>query len=298
MNYYLGVDGGGTKTTAAVADENGTIILKSTGKTINYCSVGLETARNNFKEILRDIGNKTSVYAFKAAFIGSSALTVAADEETTSKFCSDILNAEKIFMHSDVYAALCSAGDELPKCVVISGTGSVAAAMNEKGEYYTAGGWGHVMGDEGSAYGIAVSALKRCVSIWDSGRPSLLIDAAVSHFGIKSFIEIESAVYGDGVTKDVIASFAKTVCDLAVNGKEEALDILRAECDRLFETVEILIRRAGGCKNISLYGGVFENSSLFREMFILLVKEKYPEINVGFLKIPPEEGAVKAAMKL
>lgn len=298
MNYFLGVDGGGTTTTVAVADENGNILAKCKGKTINYCSVGLEKARENFKAVLDEAERITGVNAYKSAFIGSSALTEAADDETTERFCGGILNAEKIFMHSDVYAALCAVGDEVPKCVVISGTGSVAAALDCSGNYFTAGGWGHIMGDEGSAYGIATAALRRCVYLWDSGIDSPFLKKCCEFFGIESFAKIEGAVYGENTTKDVIASLATVVSELAAAGDVDALEILKDESRKLFQTAEILFGRTGGCEKISLYGGVFKNVPLFREKFEALVKQKYPNIKIGFLEITPEDGAVKAALKL
>ena len=298
MNYYLGVDGGGTTTTVAVADENGNILAKFKGKTINYCSVGLEKARENFKAVLAEVARVTGVNTYKSAFIGSSALTEAADVETTERFCGGILNAEKIFMHSDVYAALCAVGDEVPKCVVISGTGSVAAALDCAGNYFTAGGWGHIMGDEGSAYGIATSALRRCVYLWDSGIDSPFLQKCCEFFGIESFAKIEGAVYGENTTKDVIASLATVVSELAAAGNADALNILEDESRKLFQTAEILFGRTGGCEKISLYGGVFKNVPLFREKFEALVKNKYPNMKIGFLEITPEDGAVKAALKL
>ena len=55
MKYYLGIDGGGTRTTAAVSDESGKIIIKKQGKTINYYSAGMETARNNLDSLINEI---------------------------------------------------------------------------------------------------------------------------------------------------------------------------------------------------------------------------------------------------
>ena len=55
MKYYLGIDGGGTRTTAAVSDESGKLILKKAGKTINFYSVGMETARNNLDSLIKEI---------------------------------------------------------------------------------------------------------------------------------------------------------------------------------------------------------------------------------------------------
>ena len=55
MKYYLGIDGGGTRTTAAVSDENGNVLFKAVGKSINFYSVGMEKARENLENVINDI---------------------------------------------------------------------------------------------------------------------------------------------------------------------------------------------------------------------------------------------------
>ena len=151
MKYYIGVDGGGTKTTAAVGDEKGNLLFKVTGKTVNFYGVGMETARENFKEIIDKIKEKAGIERFAGVFIGSSALNGEADEKTVHDFTDGIAEADYIGMNSDVFVALKAMNTDLPHAVVIAGTGSIVAGINGKGEYITRGGWGHIFGDGGSA---------------------------------------------------------------------------------------------------------------------------------------------------
>ena len=69
MKYYLGIDGGGTRTTAAVSDENGNIRFKAVGKSINFYSVGMEKARENLKNVINDIYKNIGEIEFESAII-------------------------------------------------------------------------------------------------------------------------------------------------------------------------------------------------------------------------------------
>ena len=68
MKYYLGIDGGGTRTTAAVSDENGNVLFKAVGKSINFYSVGMEKARENLKNDISDIYKNLGQIEFYSAF--------------------------------------------------------------------------------------------------------------------------------------------------------------------------------------------------------------------------------------
>ena len=100
MKYYLGIDGGGTRTTAVVCKDDGAILCKVVGKTINFYSVGMETARKNLSEIMTDIHKNIGEVTFKSAFVGCSALDNRADEETVNALCGGIIHSDKI---TDIY---------------------------------------------------------------------------------------------------------------------------------------------------------------------------------------------------
>ncbi|MBR6785763.1 MAG: hypothetical protein IKM25_05880 [Clostridia bacterium] len=291
MKYYLGIDGGGTRTTAAVSDENGNVIRKATGKTINFYGVGMEASRRNLKETVDALG----IDCFEAAFIGCSALDNEADEATVRALCDGIINAKKIGMNSDVYVALKSASGN---CVAVCGTGSMAVGEKADGSIAVKGGWGHIIGDEGSAYSIAVSALKNCCIMCDKNERTHLLESAESYFGVTDFRKAIDVIYSAETAKDFIAGFAAKVGTLATNGCKISKNIVAEEAKAYAQTVIALIAELEECPLVSLYGGVFQHNAMFRTEFEKEIKTVYPEIKTEILDVPPEEGALKSAREL
>lgn len=294
MKYYLGIDGGGTRTTASVSDENGALMCKVTGKTINFYSVGIENARKNLSEIISDIYKNIGEVTFENAFIGCSALDDRADNGIVNSLCDGVIKSKSIVMDSDTYVALFSGETSLPRAVVICGTGSMVTGLDDK--IYTKGGWGHIIGDGGSAYSIAVNGLSEAVNLFDENKLNEpLVKSAQEFFKKDNLREIIDFVYNESTTKDVIADFAKCVSVEAENGDKISLDIIKGECNKLLRTVYSLINEMNSCEILYLYGGVFQNNALFKEYFIKAFNEKYPLIKAELLTLPPDEGALKLA---
>lgn len=298
MKYYLGIDGGGTRTTAAVSDENGNILLKEAGKTINFYSVGMKSARANLSAIIELIEEKLGKICFSGAFIGCSALDDEADEELTAKLCNGVINTEKIKIHSDVYIALKAVGEAVCPCAAICGTGSMAIAEDENGNTQITGGWGHTVGDEGSALAISLRALNLCCRLCDRGEASPLLDSANIFFGVDDFRKAIDKIYSPETTKDVLAGFAADVGRLASNGDKTALSIIATEAENFADTVLILLDKVRNCSVLGLYGGVFQNNKSFVKTFSDKIKAVYPDLTIKLLDIPPEESALELARKL
>lgn len=298
MKYYLGIDGGGTKTVAAIGDENGKLLLKQVGKTINFYSVGMENARKNLAALIAEIEAAIGIDKFEAVFIGCSALDAEADDELVGKLCGGIVNARKIKMDSDVFIALSSLPEAQHPCVAICGTGSMAIAMAEDGNTRIAGGWGHIIGDEGSGYAIAVNALRRCCVHCDKGEITPLLEAAMQFFGVTDFRKAIDVIYSENTTKDKIAAFAYQVGLLSQDGDGEAVEIITGEAVAFAETVCTLLEKVTCCDCLGLYGGVFRNSELFTAIFTERVRTLYPALEIKSIDIPPEESALMLARNL
>ncbi len=296
--YYLGIDGGGTKTTAVVTDENRKILLKQVGKSINFYSVGMDSARFNLETIIVEINEVLGINEYESAFIGCSALDCEADEKLTAELCDGILNAKKIKMHSDVYIALKSVKDAKYPCVAICGTGSIATGKDEDGNIYVTGGWGHILGDEGSAYSIAVTALKSCCFSSDEGENQAILEAANEFFGVTDFRKAIDIIYSQDMTKDRLARFASVVGKLADEGDKTANAVLAHEALSFRSSVSLLLQKVKNCDILGLYGGVFQNNRIFREKFIEFIRHEYPELTIKLIDTPPEETAALLARNL
>ena len=296
MKYYLGIDGGGTRTTAAVSDENGKIIIKKQGKTINFYSVGMETARNNLDSLVSEICKELDCDGFEGVFVGCSALDDKADEATLKALCGNI-RTKAIEMNSDLYIALKSMGDIECPCVAVCGTGSMAIGTDKHGNTVVSGGWGHIIGDEGSGYAIAINALKVCCELCDKGEASPLLDAAESYFGVSDFRKAIDIIYSPETAKDTLAGFAADIGKLAQTDNT-AKNIVISEAKAFAKTVLILLDKIGCCSALGLYGGIFVHNAIFTEEFKSNIKSVYPGIDIKLLTVPPEESALELARNL
>lgn len=297
MKYYLGIDGGGTRTTAAVSDENGNIRFKAVGKSINFYSVGMEKARENLKNVINDIYKNIGEIEFESAFIGCSALDNEASNETITALCDGVIKAKKIGMNSDVYVALASSGEDKCRIVAICGTGSIVTGIAENGNVITKGGWGHIFGDEGSAYSIAVNALKASAMLYDEGNITPLVKKAEEFFGVEDLRTAIDKIYSPETTKDILAGFSTKVGEIA---EEDfvAKTVIVNEAHFFSKTVLALLNEMKNCTLLSLYGGVFQNNELFRKSFIDDIKEFHSDLKIEMLTLPPEEGALKIAREM
>ena len=292
--YFLGVDGGGSKTTAVVYDEKGNFICRAQGESINYYSVGIENARQAMKEIIDSL----SVKGFECAVIGMSALNGRATDEETERFCSGIIESNITVMDSDLFVALEAMNCEGECAFVISGTGSMAVCRDENGEIRHAGGFGYIIGDEGSGYSIALNAVKTAIRAAENiVAPTALTEKCLQYFSSENIYELIDVFYEKTVSRKNLAAFAKEVYVCAENGDVTAHEILRNEAFLLSQTVLSLIKNKKKDIPVGLWGGIFQHNKIFRDYFCGFLEEKGFS-SVKLLNFTPEAGAILAAYRL
>ncbi len=294
--YFLGIDGGGTKTTCLVCDDALNEICRTVGSSVNFYSEGLENARKNMSEMLAAIEESTGITHFDGVCVGSSALFGRADEKTKKDFCDGIFNSDRIIMDSDLFIALKATGKK-NTAVVIAGTGSMAAGFNAEGEIITKGGYGYVLGDEGSGYRIALDGIREAVRALDgTGKTTILGDMLLDFAGVSSKEELVEKFYSPEKDRKALAAFSVRVSDAAKKGDEAALRILENQAELLAETVQALIKEMPPMPGISLYGGVFQHCEIFRDCFTRYLTDVCEDC--GVLIKEPVFGACIAAKEL
>lgn len=295
---YLGIDGGGSKTTAVVFDGEGSFAAQAVGESINYYSIGLEAARSNMAAIIGELCSALGENRFTAAVIGMSALGDRATEEELNAFASGIIDADKIIMDSDLFIGL-EAMPETEECaMIISGTGSMAAARLKNGEIIHAGGWGHILGDEGSGYCIGLAGIKAAIAAFEGyGESTALLEDCLSYFGLSDMYGLIDLYYEKGVSRKTTAAFARFVRIRADEGDPVALRLIKTAVSELAATALSMIKKLSPASPIGLWGGMFQNSPLMRDEFCGLLSAAGYE-NAALLRFPPQLGAVFAAMKL
>ena len=298
MKYYLGIDGGGTKTTALLCDETGKDICCVTGGGINYLADGMQQSRQNLIEIIERVLKMFPV-PIERTVIGCAALSGRADHNMTVTLCKGVIPCDKIILDSDVWIALAAADVPAPKAIAVCGTGSMAAGMLPEGKIFTSGGWGHLLGDEGSGYALSLDAVKVVCRAADGIVPStLLTDAVLSFFNVSDPAQLIDIFYGSFITKDKIASFAPAFFDCVNKGDPVAVEIMETGVNGFGKTVSALLFSMPEGSPLYLWGGLFEHYAVYRDTFIEFIKTDHSKTDVGLLPNPPEKGAVLAAIRM
>ena len=298
MNYFLGIDGGGSKTTALLCDENKKTVAEYVGGGLNYNAIGFAAARENLKEVVDGVlGGKD--LPLTAAFLGLSALSEKADGALVERLCSGIIDCGMIGMHTDVYIALEAMETDGPAAAVICGTGSMAAGRDENGTILHTGGWGHLLGDEGSGYALSMEAIKAAIrGAEGSGPKTILTEEVLSFFGIADIGGLIDLFYDPPLPRDRIAAFAPWFFGAVRCYDRAAYDIMHAQAKSLAGTAAALLRQLPDGTDVGLWGGIFEHYSEFLSEFREELSALFPAAYISLLRQPPVYGAVLAAMKL
>ncbi len=295
MLYFLGVDGGGTRSTAAVCDESGKTVARYEGGALNYTVIGLDIARDNLRALLLPALSDPA-FTVSAAALCLAALNDRATHEETRRICGGILPDIPVLMHSDVYAALCAVSVGGAAAAAICGTGSMAAGREEDGTSLYAGGWGPLIGDEGSGYRISLDAVRAAVRGEEgSGAPTMLTQALLGHFELKTVSDCIPLFYSPSFDHSSLASFCPAVFHCADSGDDVARAIIEDALSSFADTVGVVLKRLPKGTPLGLWGGLFQNREDYRRRFARLISARFPFTNTDLLSVPPCVGAARAA---
>src|SRR5262245_29649631 len=221
--FVLGIDGGATKTQAAVLDlETGAIHLARGGPS-NEDAIG---ARAAVGELLGAADTAIARAGIERDQLGGAVIAVAGtDTDTVAEHVRSTHPASWIVIN-DVVGAWATATGAGPGVGVISGTGSHVFGVGRDGRAWRAGGWGHLLGDEGSGYWLGLQSIRAALRDRDaSGPETALTDAAAAFFGVSSVEALAARVYAKPLTKGGIAAFAIRTAELAQRGDPIAREL-------------------------------------------------------------------------
>ncbi len=275
-NIVIGVDAGGTKTRAAAFDinANGCMIAEAFAGCGNVV-LSYNDAKAAIVSAIRGVWSDSCAYiAVGAAGASSGELSEGLAAELSAEF------GVKTDVMSDAGIALNAAfGPSADGMLVISGTGSVVY-LRQNGIVTRAGGWGHLLGDGGSAYCTGMTALQTITNLRDRSEPDELLERAVFNaLGLDGIAGLVKYVYAPERTKADFAKIASVIDELAESGHPIASDILWKSADMLSEDAATAIRRTGmTAVEIALTGGHITHSDTLRLNF-----EQTLRIKVGGL---------------
>jgi N-acetylglucosamine kinase-like BadF-type ATPase len=299
MALVLGIDGGGSKSTAAISDGLSVLSTHTAGgSNLNWASK--EDVRFALSEAVRGALFAAGV---GAPMIGSvcAGLAGASSPEHArliSEVLAELLPHSAIQVVGDNVIALESAFPGAAGMVCIAGSGSVAFGRNERGEYARAGGWGGLVSDEGSGFWIGRRAVSLCLRALDMGRSTNLIPLIMSHWQIATREQLVQHCRHEEAAN--FADLFPVVLAVADGGDAMANEILTVAGIELARIAQVVLRRLWVGRSrveIALAGGVFTASARVRHVFANIVRFDRPEVSIRMSSHSPVRGALYLAQR-
>lgn len=293
---YLGIDIGGTKTDCAAGDERAVLGLASSGAA-KLARVGEAAARSALQDAVHRAcaAAGAEAHAIARTCVGMAGASRPEAVATMRRLLAEIVPGE-IAVAGDMEIAHQAAFAGGPGLAVIAGTGSIAYGRNPRGESARAGGWGPAISDEGSGDWIGRAAVGSAMLAYESGHSSRLIARIMDAWGLATQEEVVRLA-NSSPPPDFAALFPHVVA-AADAGDAVARDLLVRSGHELSQLALIVVRRLWPepqALEISLCGGVFQNSSVVREVFTNILARQRPDARVGLCARRAAEGALDLA---
>lgn len=267
----IGLDIGGTSTRGlraeGPADAPGPllrVLAEATAGSANTQNVDPDTARTRLRRVLGEIGGRTPTPG-AVVVIGAGGVDTDDDarrlRELVLEAAPELAPARIVVVH-DTRLLLAAQGLDAG-IAVVAGTGSVAWGRSEDGREARRGGWGHLLGDEGSGWWLGREAVRRCLSRADAGLPADALDAAVlAERGLDERRELIAAFHG-APDRSSWAGLAGALDGCARAGHEDSRRLLH-------EAARALAALAGGVgEQLGLRGPVVVGGGLRRSALLL-----------------------------
>ncbi|MBE9096305.1 N-acetylglucosamine kinase [Tychonema sp. LEGE 07203] len=316
MTYVFGIDGGGTKTICILTDENRIVLGRGEAGPSNYQTQGIEKAKESIQlaieravlsaKIDPNINLKIEAICLGLAGAGRPKdieivqFVVENLQLTNSLPVTRSILPRNIVICSDCAIALVGGTGQEVGIAVIAGTGSIVFGQNRQGQTKRVGGWGYILGDEGSGYDIAVGGLQAALKFYDGRQESTaLAERFQTHLGLNNLEELVEVVYRRGWGVPEIAALAPIVDRAAAEGDRVAEGIIDSAVAKLtFSTKTAISALFSPTEEFEIVtiGGVWGGEANCRGRFETAISAIAPNAKVISPRYEPAFGAALLAL--
>lgn len=289
--YFLGVDGGGSKTNAVLSDLNGSVLRMAKAGACNAAVLSREQVARRLRELLAELLRDEDTAAVRGATLGLAGVGRQEERDKVRGIVSD-LGLRDANMLSDaelLYYAM--HGDEVG-ILVAAGTGSVCVIRRPSGEFQQLGGWGYLLGDEGSGYDLGRRAIRQALVEAERGaEASLLTRRLLEFFGGRHPRDLISQVYRAENPQNFVAGCAALTCDLALEGEPNARKLVETTARQLLDVARRASKRLESAPpyRLGLAGSLLSQASPVTASFERLAKAA--EFDVEYVRPSLEAAA-------
>ncbi len=304
VDLVLGIDGGGTSTVALLATRRADgwqVLGRGEAGPSNRQAVGTSAAFEALDEATyRAFSAAGKVrQPVSAACLGLAGAGRPGDQDVIRAWAMRAGLAETIDVIEDAALLLAAGAPEGWGVAVVAGTGSMAFARASDGRTARAGGWGYLLGDEGSGYAIALAGLRAAARAADGRAVATpLTDKFLAAFGLKQPEELIGVVYR-GTDRATLAALAPLVLETAEAGDRVAADIVWEAASELASAAAAAARSLGLNAKfpVALAGGLLVSSPAYRLKFLTALASRGLIAEPVTLVTEPAEGAVRLALQ-
>jgi N-acetylglucosamine kinase-like BadF-type ATPase len=300
MSFFLALDAGGTHTRCALADETRVLARASCGS-VKLMRVDAVTATQRIQGLVDDVTAQAGIDAKMIAMtcFGLAGLSIDSVREWAVQTLSGCVR--KFNLCGDEEIALDAAFAGGPGVVVIAGTGSNVVGRCGDGAMLSAGGWGPMLGDEGSGNWIGVEAIKAALRAQDRGAETRLLREIEAHWGLASAGQLLG--HANARPRPDFAELAEVVARCADGGDALAAAVLERAGQELADQVSLVASKmhqhgcAGDAQRIAFTGSVLEKIPLVRASLHAALRGSLPASRLDEAAVDPLDGALWRARK-
>ena len=298
----IGIDGGGSKTRAIVADERGNAIADAVGPGSAVRPGQVEASAQIITDVVRDALASCEMTHVTPRVVCVGVAGAGREQERQDLWQALVSReiADEVVIHSDFSVALDDAFGDGPGVLLISGTGSVAFGRSPGGTTARCGGWGPVFGDEGSGAWIGRRALSVVAAAADGREPETALTGAILT-AAQLNDATELIAWAGAATPGTIATLAPVVLSVAEAGDLRANAIVSLAVEELALHVRALARQLfvdeRAAVPLALSGGMLKRGSMLRKRLEHRLKSAVPGAQVQSEEVDPARGAVRGALR-
>ena len=297
--HVLGIDAGGSKTVAFLADADGRIVADGRAGGANLQTEGELQVEKVLHDVIEQVTRGRNLTP-AAVCLGMAGVDREEDGRTIREIMRRLGYRSNTLIVNDALIALVAGAGASPGLVVISGTGSIAFGVSNRGLAARAGGWGPTLGDEGSGYWIGRRALEAVTRDADGRGPRTeLTQLVLDHFQLPRPQSLVSEIYHQPQGRRAIAALAPLVDGARADGDLVAAEIMIEAADELARAAGSVISRLemrGEQFPILLSGGLLKRSEWLAAEVERRMAEVAPRSEVRPLTHEPALGAVRLAL--
>ena len=297
VRYVIGIDAGGTKTVGLLGDESGAVLREARSGGANLRLQGELSVEKSLFQVIDALDAPQPV---DALCLGIAGVGNDADRDVVRDVLRRLGIRRAVRIVNDAEIALVAGAPEGHGIVLVSGTGSIAYGVDPSGRSARSGGWGYLLGDEGSAFWLGHAAVRAGIRAADGRGPATaLFQRICEHLEVREPARLVEWFYDQELSRTRVAQLARLVEEGAADGDETAQDLLDHAARHLARAARAVERQLEfpGPYPLVLSGGAFRACpSLVRRIEARL--DDLPGARLVRLEAEPATGAIKLALEL